>query len=403
MDSKTDSVPDAVSALRSAAAVRTRCNRILEGALRGDTEHFTVALDRLPAVAQEVARVTRERYPDLDIPLHARIGHFGDSRVQALRAAVPPERWAAAAFDLVLVSVLLDAGAGPRWRFDDAPTGESIGRSEGLAVASLRAFEAGVFSADPEDPFRVDAEALASVDATALERAFGVRDDNPLVGVEGRVSLLHGLAAALRDGPWFDGARPSGLATSLAARGGPVSAAAVLEALLHALADIWPSRHTLQGHNLGDVWRHPLAGGDGDTAGWVPLHKLSQWLTYSLIEPLQWSGLTITDLDGLTGLAEYRNGGLMVDLGVLAPRDPDVLSRAQAPDGPVVIEWRALTVALLDRLAPHVREALGKTPGDFPLGCVLEGGTWATGRRVARARRPDGAPPIRIASDGTLF
>ena len=61
---------------------------------------------------------------------------------------------------------------------------------------------------------------------------------------------------------------------------------------------------------------------DDATNGLVPLHKLSQWLAYSLIEPLQWAGITVTDIDGLTGLAEYRNGGLFIDAGVLQLRDP---------------------------------------------------------------------------------
>ena len=402
MDSKTETLPLAVFQLRSAAAVRGRCAQILEGALRGDTEHFRVDMDALPAVAERVAAVTRERYPALDIPLHARKGHFGDARIEALRDDVGAERWPAAMLDLVLVSVLLDAGAGPRWQFDDAKTGASIGRSEGLAVASLRAFESGLFSAEDDDPYRVDADGLARVSAADLEAAFGVREDNPLIGVEGRVALLHGLAKALR-GSTFPGARPSGLVAALGGAGASVTASDVLANILHGLANIWPSRHALHGHNLGDVWPHPLAGGEGDTAGWVPLHKLSQWLTYSLVEPLRAAGLEVTELDGLTGLAEYRNGGLFVDLGVLVPRDASVLETPQAPDGTLIIEWRALTVALLDRLAPMVRTALGKTDDDFPLGCVLEGGTWATGRIVARERRPDGAPPIRIASDGTLF
>jgi len=91
----------------------------------------------------------------------------------------------------------------------------------------------------------------------------------------------------------------------------------------------------------------------------VPLHKLSQWLTYSLVEPLEESGLTISDLDRLTGLAEYRNGGLFVDLEVLVPRHPAVSAVVHSPESEVVVEWRALTVALLDSLAPLVAECLG--------------------------------------------
>jgi hypothetical protein len=62
-----------------------------------------------------------------------------------------------------------------------------------------------------------------------------------------------------------------------------------------------------------------------------------------------------------------------------------------------------LTVALLDRLAPRVRERLGKNAGDFPLVCLLEGGSWAAGREIAFERRRDGSAPILITSDGTLF
>ena len=92
---------------------------------------------------------------------------------------------------------------------------------------------------------------------------------------------------------------------------------------------IWPSRLELGGVPLGDCWRHPaLTTGDA-TTGLVPLHKLSQWLAYSLIEPLQAAGIEVTDIDGLTGLAEYRNGGLLVDTGVLQLRDPQ-RSRSRA-------------------------------------------------------------------------
>jgi hypothetical protein len=135
----------------------------------------------------------------------------------------------------------------------------------------------------------------------------------------------------------------------------------------------------------------------------VPLHKLTQWLAYSLVEPLAAGGLAVTDIDGLTGLAEYRNGGLFIDTGVLTLRDPEDSSRVHDVASPLVVEWRALTVALLDRLAARLRERLGMDATSLPLAKVLEGGTWAAGRAIAQARRPDGAPPIRVASDGTVF
>ena len=154
---------------------------------------------------------------------------------------------------------------------------------------------------------------------------------------------------------------------------------------------------------LGDTWRHSAIKRDNATTGLVPLHKLSLWLSYSLIEPLQRAGINVTDVDGLTGLAEYRNGGLFIDTGVLTLRDP---AQARAPlpvDCELVVEWRALTVALLDALYPLVRQRLGIAAGDFPLGSLLEGGTWAAGRKKAREKRTGGGPPLTVISDGTVF
>jgi hypothetical protein len=177
----------------------------------------------------------------------------------------------------------------------------------------------------------------------------------------------------------------------------------ILAALLEGLGPIWPGRIELAGTNLGDVWRHPHAGGNGPSAGLVPFHKLSQWLAYSLFEPLTSAGHSIAQPGALTGLPEYRNGGLFVDLGVLVPKHDAVRNAVHAPGDEVIVEWRALTVALLDRVAQLVREKLGKTPAELPLPNILEGGTWAAGRAVAARLRPDGGSPIQIASDGTVF
>jgi len=173
--------------------------------------------------------------------------------------------------------------------------------------------------------------------------------------------------------------------------------------VLNQLGPIWPSRLELAGIPLGDCWRHPAIKADDATSGLVPLHKLSQWLSYSLIEPLQRAGIGVTDIDGLTGLAEYRNGGLFVDHEVLRLRDAADAEIAHAVDSLLVVEWRALTVALLDRLAELVRAKLGRTPETLPLASILEGGTWAAGRAIAFARRPDGSPPLKVISDGTVF
>jgi hypothetical protein len=270
-------------------------------------------------------------------------------------------------------------------------------------------FAAGAFSSDPCRPLRVDAAAVQAMSRENLCRHFQVDSDNPLLGVEGRVALLRRLGATVAAAPEVfaraDSPRPGGLFDHLsaAAGDGSVAAPAVLSAVLRHLGPVWPSRLELDGFPLGDCWRHPtLATGDA-TSGLVPLHKLSQWLTYSLLEPLQTAGLAVTEVDGLTGLAEYRNGGLLIDTGVLVLRDRAEARHAHAVDSTLVVEWRALTVALLDRLAAIVRQRLGMSAEALPLAKILQGGTWAAGRQIARKLRAGGAPPLTVISDGTVF
>jgi hypothetical protein len=135
----------------------------------------------------------------------------------------------------------------------------------------------------------------------------------------------------------------------------------------------------------------------------VPFHKLSQWLAYSLLEPLAGAGIEVMGLDSLTGLPEYRNGGLLLDLGLLEAKDGSFHTRRLAVGETAVVEWRALTVVALDRMAPMVRSLLGVDAASFPLARMLEGGTWAAGRKIASERRPGGTPPVDVASDGTVF
>merc|ERR1711920_574535 len=114
-------------------------------------------------------------------------------------------------------------------------------------------------------------------------------------------------------------------------------------------------------------------------------------------------GLKVTNLAPLTGLPEYRNGGLLIDTGVLRLKDPAWLSQEVNVGTELVVEWRALTVALLDQLAEKVRAKLGVSADALPLASILEGGTWQAGREVARTKRADGSSPIKIRLDGTVF
>ncbi len=405
---------EAIAWLRSPAAVRTRCGVILAAAERDALAHFALDAGRLDDAARYVADTVRVNYPTLDVPYHSRWRHFtagGVDRWGGLAAGLagaPADEIARIRIDLAFTSVLLDAGAGARWSYREPGTGARFGRSEGLAVASFHLFAGGAFSAVPGAPLRADAEALARFDAAKLAAAFQVTDENPMAGLDGRAGVVRRLGGALEAEPGLFGTRRprvGNLFDYLAgrARGGRLAAPAILDAVTRALAPVWPGGAQVSGANLGDVWRHPAIHADDATDGLVPFHKLSQWLAYSLVEPLEDAAIAVDELDGLTGLPEYRNGGLLVDLGVLRPRHPGVLNERHRVDSEVIVEWRALTVALLDRVAAGVRAELGLDAAALPLSRVLQGGTWSAGRRIARERRADGSPPIRLDSDGTVF
>jgi len=390
--------------LRTPVAIRERCNAVLALGLEDRLEHFAVDLDALDRVADLVVEVTREAYPDLRVPIHGRFRHFevgGIDRIAQLKerlAERSPNERARALIDLVVPSVLLDAGAGAAWKYQDEE--QTYVRSEGLAVASFRMFVEGAFSSRHDDPLRADAEGLARMDSESIARGFQVSKDNPLVGLEGRVGLLRSLGQALntRRDVFGEDPRVGGIVDYLAARASDntVRADQVLAVILDGLGTIWPGRVEIDGINLGDVWQHPQVG-------LVPFHKLSQWLTYSLVEPLAEAGLRVTHLDALTGLPEYRNGGLLFDGEVVRAKHAGVTGKRHFPGDPIVVEWRALTVALLDRVAEVVRKKLGKSADELPLANVLQGGTWSAGRKLAAERRPGGVPPIEIESDGTVF
>lgn len=410
-------IPDGhpAAALYAPAAIRSRCAAVHAYVAAGASEHFSWHPDRLDVAAEEVVATLRERFPRLDVPPHSRWRHFaagGCDRWGPIAAGFGTDRRARARArcELALVSVLLDAGAGAAWRYADAPTRMDLARSEGLAVATLRMYAAGLFSADPRVPLRVDAAALAKLDLPRLAAGFGATGAQRMHGLEGRLQLLRrlGEAAAATSALFPPPARLGQLFDYFEAHAnrGSIPASFVLGTVLRLLAPVWPARLRLDGIPLGDCWRHPAAidaAAPEATQGFVPFHKLSQWLTYSLVEPLVEAGIEVGGQDVLTGLPEYRNGGLLLDTGVLVARDPELARRVLAVHEPAVVEWRAATVVALDLLAERVRARLGLSAADFTLAKLLEGGTWAAGRRLAAQRRPGGAPPLAIDSDGTVF
>ncbi|GLB40069.1 putative DUF1688-domain-containing protein [Lyophyllum shimeji] len=418
--------------LRTLPAIRERCGRVHQLAQQGKLEYFDYHPEKEADVAEFCIHIMKRDYgADFSsIKPHGRWRHL-DAGV----GRVLPEiaKWHARhdnldareeirrSIDLFVVSVLLDAGAGNQWTFHEKSSGMKFTRSEGLGVASIHMFDQGFFSSDPEQPYKVDAAGLATVTVERVAEAMQVNESNPMVGLEGRTSLLINLSAALKANPQFFGeeGRPGNVIDFLESeskmegekRVVPVSA--LWHCLIEGLNPIWPSRIKLADKTLGDVWPcdalKASSRADGDDL--VPFHKLTMWITYSLVEVLQnvakWK---IEGLEDLTGLPEYRNGGLLVDHGVLTlkpnalPIDSKSGLPKVSPSHPAIVEWRAMTVIELDRIADAIRKELGLTPEQLTLAQVLEGATWKGGREIAKQKRPEtGGPPIEIESDGTVF
>lgn len=408
----------AAAELRGTFAIRERAGQLLKRARAGESSWFIVDDGFMESAAGEIVKVARERYPKGQIPIHSRWRHFEaggvDRRAQLeeLIGDVSSSVRAHALVDLAVISVLLDGGAGPHWKYTEAATGKTFTRSEGLGIASFHAFTGGLFSSDAGRPLQADATGLRALATDELAAAFQVTETNALVGLEDRAILLRRLGEVMTEQPEVFGdqvQRPGGLFDMLVSPLGPdaphtadIAAHDILSQILMSLPEIWPAANFIGTVPLGDCWRHPAVRGEGLTDGWMPLHKLSQWMTYSLLEPFEWSGAKVHDTHLLTALAEYRNGGLMIDSGLLRLRDEGATRRTWNLGDEIIVEWRALTVALMDEVADVVRRKLDLDERRLPLARVLEGGSWAAGRALAQRLR-NGLPPLAVASDGTVL
>jgi len=406
-----------LDSLLSASAVRQRCHEIGEIAAAGNANWFSINEARFKRCTVLVAETCRKNYPDLNIPLHSRwrhfeikgidlwthyTGKFTGSKMDLARCAV----------DLVFISVILDAGAGSQWRYHDPVSGETLSRSEGLAAASVDLFFNHLTRFDHKRGWWVEADTLGQLSKRKLAEVFQVSADNPLVGLDGRLELIHRLAEVLeqspagvagkaRPGDFIDHCLAASTRSMLLKR--QVNGEDIVDFLLRKYGDIWPNGFVYEGNNLGDCGYHSALDTGDQLAGIVPFHKLTQWLAYSLVEPLQMAGIQVSNLDGLTGLPEYRNGGLLIDTGVLQPLDMGLFDSTYTLDAETVVEWRALTVYALDRIAVELRKVLKLNARRLPLCAVLQGGTWAAGRELAYRLREDGAPPLKLNIDGTIF
>ncbi|KAF8635612.1 hypothetical protein AX15_000252 [Amanita polypyramis BW_CC] len=421
-----------VEYLRSLKAVRERCYKVFELAQQNKLQYFNYNTEKEDELVDFCISLLKRDYGSefTAIPPHGRWDHLdaGIPRVEPLLkewSDIDIKERVRRLVDLTVVSVILDAGAGKNWKYTETSSGMVFNRSEGIAVASVHMFKDGYFSTAEDQPLRVDANGLSLLSILRMEEGFQVDDDkNPIVGIQGRTQLMYNLATALRLGKEYFGKppRPGNMLEFLESKshksedGTTVVPFSALWAVVSlGFEYTWTSRTRLRKASLGDVWPCPAladpTGNQQEGDDLVPFHKLGQWLAYSLMvvfeRTLNWR---FEGKEELTGLPEYRNGGLLIDCGVLALK-PDKLPidstsglpRA-SPSHPAVIEWRALTVVGLDRVATAIRNKLGLTESQLTLAQVLEGATWKGGREIAKKLRPEtGGPPIEIESDATVF
>ncbi|KAL2685038.1 hypothetical protein Neosp_006133 [[Neocosmospora] mangrovei] len=418
--------------LLSLRAIRDRATIVGDVAKAGKLSHFDLHEEKLDEVVDFVASVIKRDFgPDKfhTIPPHGRWQHFEVGNVPRITTIM--DKWEEEGcdvtektrrlIDLFFVSVLLDAGAGDDWRYKEPASGQVYERSEGIAVASLDMFNELAFTTDTTPT--VNGNGLKQLDTDKLAKGFQVSDSNPMLGVDSRAALLRSLGQSLLDHPDVFGAegRPGNLVDYLVKTAGESSELDILalwDILQTLLIPIWPKDRTVVGGTaIGDAW--PLStlrtGGQSDAAAdnIQPFHKLTQWLTYSLMVPFQRVlGLKWINADSLTALPEYRNGGLFVDLGVLTLKKETLDRGLEASGGELplfeagddtIVEWRALTLVLIDKLYTKIQSRMGNGV-QLSMAQLLEAGTWKSGREVAAQRRPKTkSSPIIIKSDGTVF
>jgi len=400
---------EVIKELQDLRTVRKQCMRLYKLAEQDKLKYFELHLENLPVAVKKVLDCINEFYPDLDIPYHSRLRHFGEKRMKSLLKKwvyVDELERTRRVMDLITVSVLLDAGAGASWRYVGMD-GVQYSRSEGIAVATYEMFVRGMFSSDPACKCRVNAMGLQHLTLEHFVQGFQLSETNTMVGLRGRFDIIKRLGKVMTENIEIFGGeirRPGHLLDFVMAKVDGQKQVSIerLWVGILALEPIFPEH--LSGVRRGDVWCHSslnIIGKPG--ADLVPFHKLSQWLAISLFEPMELIGIKFTDIELFTPLAEYRNGGLLIDTGVLKLRDQRMADHQNDVGSELIVEWRAMTICLIDLLAERVRNKLGKSKEEMTLMKVLEGGTWRAGRIIARELRENGRSPIKIRSKGSVF
>jgi len=333
-----ESPADSVRYLLALKSVRISCSQILALGRAGSLPSFVVNMDAMSSLEDRVRASMDRAYPGglATVPSHSRWRQLeqpgGADRVTELSAswgqAVHAKEAARRKIDLIVCSVLLDCADTGGWAFTEEGGAAAVGGAAGTALAHLAAFKAGAFSSVAAVPHMADADGLCAFSEKTLADAFQTGAANELPAAPARVSAITNLGKRVNENSKFFSA------PTVAAReefgGNRLRIGNLVDYLLTRC-----STDSAGKYRLGDLWaivqNGILAESDADyckaptiatgAESTITFHATAQWLVLSLLEPLAEVGIKFSGEEELTALADPQNGGLLVDSGVLTPRD----------------------------------------------------------------------------------
>jgi GTP cyclohydrolase II len=368
------------NSLKNISKVRESCQEVYNYVKNNKSKYFKINEDKLESGSEYIANYTKNKYPNLNINYHSRLSHIENWENEILKWDCDITEKIKRMIDLTFISVFLDAGAGNKWTY--IKDGKKYNRSEGLAMAAFDMFNNGVFSSDSALPTRVNSHKLKNLSRDDLINGFQLTKKNYLIGLDGRLDLLKNFGKILDKNKKYFGkeiARPGNIIDHLGTN----------QIDFNELSNIIFNFSEL----TQDVHIHT------DLKMYIPYHKLLQWLLYSLIDLFMKFRINVINTETLTALPEYRNGGMIIDLGIIEIKDKTLFNKKHDINSDLIIEWRCLTVILIDIIKEKVNIILNS---NLHLGQLLESGTWKIGRELAKKNR-NGLSPFTILSNGTVM
>ncbi|MEP0236005.1 MAG: DUF1688 family protein [Roseibium sp.] len=407
--SDSNTVSAAVSILSVETAV-VRTQQILQAAYDGKIIGLRIHPERLQTAVSWAAAEVEKNYPDHQIPPLGCWRHFETGEIDrwgmlaGARGFETAEEMLRSAGDLAVLSAVMDVALRPDWTFVEPVSGVAFEGALGRSLATLAMFTAGTFSAEPNDPLRVDAHALIRLEEAEIADGVQLTELEDGSEISQLTALLRRLGETIGLRPDLfeleDEIRPGCLLQNLSLQetDGILKASNIVDGLLDGLSPLWQGGAMLDEVILGDTWQHEGALKVGLASDLVPFHLPALAIFYSLIEPLAWVGLSVDDLEAVPGLANLEHAALFLACGAIEfETDTSETSETQA------LELRASTLGLLSELAQKLRDKLDADETSLPMTCVQEGGTLPAGRLIARENPEAWRKASKILGGGGVF